>query len=142
MFDVAKEQDLFTIEKDESTIYRVTFDTRCFVNGADNKWIINDNYLSVRLYVNNKQVKVVPLKDIFSFKIPQQFEYAFTTLNYPNDTGVYFIEQSLSKQSVSQLNVHTDLKKESEYYVPNQDTFFIQAYDENNINVSNKGKIT
>jgi hypothetical protein len=82
MFNEESEQDLFVIEDDKNHKYKVTFDTRVYVEDSTDtsKITINSNYLSFRLYKDNVCEAIQYIDDIFKdspslFTKPNVFEY-------------------------------------------------------------------
>ena len=79
--------------------------------------------------------------------MPNNFEYAFSSVATPNKRGVYFIEESLNKSTVTNLNGVIDNlegQADGQYDVPSStlsQTYYIHDNNDGDINENNKSKM-
>ena len=133
MFNNIGEYNILTIDTDEDEngmldTYTVTFDTRPYIQ-SENKYILNDQYLSFRLYKNNNYQTSQTITNIYGdnaaniFTIPGQFEYPLSLSSNENDKSIYFIEESLETQITDELSGAIDVNKDNIYEIQSQSTF-------------------
>ena len=145
MFEESKEHNVLSIITDDNTSnYTVKFDTRVYVKGTD-KWMMNDEYLSFKLYKDNVFKQSVKVN--CGFVMPNNFEYAFSSATTSNEQGVYFIEKSPDTSTVTNLNGAIDNlggQADGQYDIPSltsSQTYYIYDNNDADINANNKGKM-
>lgn len=162
MFDIEDEQEILTIEDDSGNLYTVKFDTRVYIKPGEEKTQINSNYLSFKLYKNKNKNStpsvIISTTDKTNYPdsfyeelcTPNKFEYMINTEEEKTELGIYMIEESQDKLSVStnQFNINNALISPNNYLdylvgIEKDDTLMYHIYDNDgsDINNLNKGKI-
>ena len=154
MFQKVGEHDVLSIMTDEdengiADIYTVKLDIRPYVKSED-KYIINDEYLSFKLYKNSNKQSIQSILNIYGndneFVMPEQFEYIISTSSQKNKYGIYFIEESSESQVVNNLNGAVDSNNDDVYEMLSQttegDPYYVYDNDDNDLNQENINKMT